>query len=386
MGAIILESMGMSLKHWISTVILGTVCVVASSAPQDIVIGQIGQLKDPNSAASQVKVGVQLYFDVVNDRGGVNGAKLKLVTRDRGPDGPDSVEKTREIIQEEKPVALIGFSGTAPVEALVQEKVLAAAGIPLVGPRTGAVSLHQPVNPWIFHTRANYAQEVQKIVSHMSIIGHKRIAILYEKSPFGVEGYDRAQRAIKGKNLQLSGSASYEYGTTNVSEAVETILKAKPDAVISVATSAATAEFYRNFRQGGSSAFVVALSVTDGAAVVKRIGKQAAYGLGIALVVPDPSSKTSTLIREMQEDHKKFGAPGSDLNLAVTEGYIAARVLAEGLKRAGPNPTSAKLKRSLESLRDLNLGGFSVNFSPTNHSGSTYVDVVVLGPDGRMLR
>jgi branched-chain amino acid transport system substrate-binding protein len=376
----------MSIKHWIIASMLAAASALASSAPQDIVVGQVGQLKDPASAASQVKVGVQLYFDAVNDRGGINGARLKLVTRDRGPEGSDSVEKTREILQEEKPVALIGFSGTAPVEALIREKVLAAAGIPLVGPRTGAVSLHEPVDPWIFHTRANYAQEVQKIVSHMSIIGHKRIAVLYEKSPFGIEGYGRALRAIKAKNLQLSGTSSYEYGTTNVNEAVATILKAKPDAVIAVATSAATAEFYKTFRQGGSSAFVVALSVTDGAAVVKKIGKQAAYGLGIALVVPDPSSKTSVLAREMQEDHKKYGVPGSELNLAVTEGYIAARVLAEGLKRTGPNPTSAKLKRSLESLRDLNLGGFTVNFSAANHSGSSYVDVIVLSPDGRMLR
>jgi branched-chain amino acid transport system substrate-binding protein len=376
----------MSIKHWIIASMLAAASALASSAPQDIVVGQVGQLKDPASAASQVKVGVQLYFDAVNDRGGINGARLKLVTRDRGPEGSDSVGKTREILREEKPVALIGFSGTAPVEALIREKVLAAAGIPLVGPRTGAVSLHEPVDPWIFHTRANYAQEVQKIVSHMSIIGHKRIAVLYEKSPFGIEGYDRALRAIKAKNLQLSGTSSYEYGTTNVNEAVATILKAKPDAVIAVATSAATAEFYKNFRQGGSSAFVVALSVTDGAAVVKKIGKQAAYGLGIALVVPDPSSKTSVLAREMQEDHKKYGVPGSELNLAVTEGYIAARVLAEGLKRTGPNPTSAKLKRSLESLRDLNLGGFTVNFSAANHSGSSYVDVIVLSPDGRMLR
>jgi ABC-type branched-subunit amino acid transport system substrate-binding protein len=376
----------MSIKHWIIASMLAAASALVSSAPQDIVVGQVGQLKDPASAASQVKVGVQLYFDAVNDRGGINGARLKLVTRDRGPEGSDSVEKTREILQEEKPVALIGFSGTAPVEALIREKVLAAAGIPLVGPRTGAVSLHEPVDPWIFHTRANYAQEVQKIVSHMSIIGHKRIAVLYEKSPFGIEGYGRALRAIKAKNLQLSGTSSYEYGTTNVNEAVATILKAKPDAVIAVATSAATAEFYKTFRQGGSSAFVVALSVTDGAAVVKKIGKQAAYGLGIALVVPDPSSKTSVLAREMQEDHKKYGVPGSELNLAVTEGYIAARVLAEGLKRTGPNPTSAKLKRSLESLRDLNLGGFTVNFSAANHSGSSYVDVIVLSPDGRMLR
>jgi len=155
---------------------------------------------------------------------------------------------------------------------------------------------------------------------------------------------------------------------------------------MAVATSAATAEFYKSLRQGGSSAFVVALSVTDGAAVVKKIGKQAAYGLGIALVVPDPASKTSVLVREMQEDHKKYGAQGTDLNLAVTEGYIAARVLAEGLKRAGPNPSSAKIKRALESMRDLNLGGFTVNFSPKNHSGSSYVDIIVLSPDGRMLR
>lgn len=359
----------------------------ASVAAQgaDIVIGQVNQLKDPASIGNQIRAGAQLYFDAVNEQGGIHGARLKLVTRDRGPSGGDTVEKTRLLLAEEKPVALIGITGTGPMEALVKEKVLDNAAVPLVGVRTGSVSLHQPVQRWVFHTRANYGQEVDKIAAHMATLGRRKIAVFYEKSVFGLEGYAQAQRAIKARKLSLAGSATYEYRSTDVKAAAQDILRTSPDGIIAVATSAALAEFYKQVKPSDGNALVVGISVADGSVIVKRIGAEAAHGLGIAQVVPDPASKTTVLARQLQEDQRKHG-PDLVLNAAMTEGYIAARVLAEGLKRAGPRPTPAKLRTGLEAIKDLDLGGYRVRFSPSSHSGSSYVDIGVISPDGRILR
>ncbi|WP_111876140.1 ABC transporter substrate-binding protein [Paracidovorax anthurii] len=356
------------------------------AAPGEMVVAGVGQFKDAASTANQIRAGVQIYFDAVNAQGGVQGAKLRLVLKDRGPDAIDSVHKTREVIAEHRPIALVGISGTGPLEAIAKANVLGEASIPLVGARTGAVSLHQPVNPWIFHTRASYAQEVKKICAHLGTVGRRSVAVFHENSAFGAEGLAQAQAEIKALGLRLAGTAAYEYGTSHVKDAVAVLSRATPDAVIAVATSEATAEFYRQMRAAGSSAFIIALSVADGAAVVQRIGAKAAHGLGITQVAPDPASKTSLLVHELQDDHRRFGAPGSVLNIDVVEGYIAAHVLVEGLRRAGANPTPIRLKAALESLQDYRPGGFAVSFSPTSHSGSKYVDIAVVGPAGKLLR
>jgi branched-chain amino acid transport system substrate-binding protein len=353
-------------------------------AAGDLVIGQVAQLKEPASIGNQLRAGIQLYLDAVNATGGVHGNRLVLVARSRGADGADSVAKTRELLQESRPIALTGFVGTTPMEALVEEKVLDKAGVPLVGVRTGSPALHSPVQPFIFHTRASYAQELEKIARHLATIGHRKVAVFHEKSVFGLEGNALARNYLKARQLQLVGSASYDVNSTDVKVAVAEIARLQPDAVIAVANSPATAEFYKQLRAVDSRAFVVALSTTDGAVVAKRIGKQA-QGLAIAQVIPDGNSKTSLLAREMQEHQRRF-APEGEINQGVAEGYVMARVLVEGLRRAGPSPTPARLKLALEGLRQLDLGGFRVSFSQASHSGSSFVDIAVMNHDGRMLR
>lgn len=375
----------MKLKCFFAAGFLLFTAATTPAKPKEIVVASVGQFKNAKSTANQIRTGAQIYLDAVNERGGVHGAKLRLVLQDRGPDGPDSVLKTREVIAEHRPIALLGISGTTPMEALVQAKVLEQAGIPLVGVRTGAISLHQPVHPWIFHTRANYAEELRRISKHLFTIGLKSVAVFHENSAFGREGLAHAESELKTHGLHLAGTAAYEVGTSNVTGAVASLSKLSPDAVIAVATSTATAEFYRSIRLSGSSAFVVAISVTDGAEVVKLLGNRDARGLGISQVSPDPASAKYPLARELRDAHQRFGS-ATELNVNVMEGYIAARVLVEALRRAGANPTSGRLRDSLESLKDFSPGGYRVSFSPTSHSGSSYVEISVTGPNGKMLR
>jgi ABC-type branched-subunit amino acid transport system substrate-binding protein len=134
------------------------------------------------------------------------------------------------------------------------------------------------------------------------------------------------------------------------------------------------------------SAHVIALSTSDATQVVKRIGVAKAHGLGIAQVTPDPSSPAVPISREFQKSLKAAQASAEDWNQAGLEGYIAARVLVEGLRRAGPQPTRAGLRTALEQLSALDLGGYVIELSRASHSGSRFVDIAILDRAGRLLR
>lgn len=353
----------------------------------DITVGQVSQLKNPASTGNQMKAGIELYFDVVNGAGGIHGSKLRLVTKDRTADAADSVAKTRALVNEAKPIALIGMLGTGPMEALVKEGVVAEAAVPIVGIRTGATSLHTPVNPWLFHTRANYGMETRKLVEHLVPIGYTRFAIFYENSPFGREGRKHAEAALAHAKLTPLVTASYEAATVAVTPSVEAIARAQPDAVIAICDTPSAAEFYKALHKAGSRPQVVTLSTVDAAAVVKRIGEKEAHGLGIAQVVPDPLHRKSAIAREYQDKARKLRKESFELTQAGIEGYIAAKVLVEGLKLSGgPNPSPAQLRAGLEKLGRLDVGGIPMGFSPTDHSGTAYVNIGIIGPNGRLLQ
>jgi branched-chain amino acid transport system substrate-binding protein len=355
---------------------------------KDIVIGQVaGLLGDPLAAAFQMRSGVELYFEVVNRTGGVHGGTLRLVTKERGTAIADAVPKTRELIEEVKPVALIALQGTGPMDALIKDGVLEKAGVPAVGIRTGATSLHQPVNPWIFHTRASYAVEADRMVRHLSTIGFHKIGVFYENTAFGKEALKHTLEALAKASLRPIAVATYELNTNNVAQALSKLRAAAPDAVIMASSSVAAGELFRGFQQGGSGRVqLVAFSTVDASTVIKLIGKAEARGLGIAQVVPDPGNRRSPIVREFQDNAKKLRPTGYELTQGALEGYIAAKILVEGLQRAGPKITSAKLQRALEGLTGFDVGGLTIGFSSSSHSGSSYVNIGILSADGKMMQ
>lgn len=367
--------------------ILFLACLPAAAGAATLVIGQVAPYSGPLApTGSHVGAGAQLYFDRMNAAGGIHGAKIRLITKDDGYKVAETVKLTRELIKEAAPVALVGMVGTGNVEALVKEGVLAEADIPVVGIRSGALSLVSPVVPQLFHTRASYAAEVEKIVQQLATTGIKRVAVLYQDDPLGLDGLAGAEKSLNQHKLQLLVKAPYEKNSTKVESAVKAISAVKPQAVIMVSNTAASAEFVKQSRAAGIDAQLLTLSITDGPQVVKRIGKETAHGLSIVQVVPDPSSRSLAVTRDLQDDYKRFAPKGIEINHTLLEGYLAGKVLAEGLKRAGPNPTRKKLREALEAMRDYDAGGLFIRFSPSSHSGSEFLDITILNKEGKVLR
>lgn len=375
------------MKRILKAVLAGIlVTAVPLTLAGELVIGQVAPIQNPDSPGSQLKAGIELYFDVVNAQGGVRGNRLRLVSQDRGLKASEAVSATRELVQKHKPTALIGLLGTGPMEALVKERMFAEMGIPVVGVRTGATSLHEPLNPWLFHTRASYRVEARKIVQHLAPIGFRRFAIFYEDTEFGREGLQHAEMALADAKLPPVAKAAYKKGQAVTPAAVKLISDARPDAVIAIGDSTAVADFYRQLKQAGGRPQVVSLSTVDAVAVVKHIGEEIAYGLGIAQVVPDPLNRKTPVVRQYQDHVAKLRPAGFVLSQAGLEGYIAAKVLVEGLRRSSDPANPVQLRVALETLQAFDVGGMTIDFSPRQRSGTSYVNIGIIGPKGRILQ
>ncbi len=359
----------------------------AASHAAELVVGQVAPLDDPASTGNQLRQGIALCLDAINRKGGVHGTTLKLVSRHRELKVEDIVLKTRVLIDEAAPVALIGYLGTGPMEALLKSGVLQSSGIAVVGIRSGASTLREAKgSEWLFHTRASYATEVTRTLSHMSTIGATRLGLYFEDSSFGSEARALVERQAAARGVTLLQAQSHRYRSADPAVAVAAFIKAGVNAVLIAGNSEAAADFYKAYRAQRGAAFVVAMSVADGVQVTRRIGEAAAQGLAIVQVAPDPAGSVMPLSRELQALARQAGSNAPPLNQGVAEGCIAAKVLAEALRRAGPAPTRARLRQALEGMSAYDTGGITVGFTPANHSGSGYVDIAILNGRGRMLR
>ena len=368
-------------------VVAATNLLCSAAFAADIVIGQVAPLKPENSPGNQLRTGAQAYFDRVNDTGGVHGARLRFVAADRETGGRDAVEKSRQLIRDEDPVALVALLGTGAMEELVASKILEDYGVPVVGVRSGALSLHRTYNRYLFHTRASYKLELEKIVTLLATNGLNRVAVLHEDSSFRRVALEQLKEVVASQpSISITGTATYPAATTDVAIAVGTIKRLKPQAVVALASSVATAEFYKSFRQQGGSASVYALSLVDAAEVTARIGPKAAKGLIVAQVVPDPVNDAVPLIKDLRRDVARYAKPQMQITQAVVEGYLAAKVLVEALRRAGPGPSRTKVIAALESMRSYDAGGIVIGFTGQSHAGSKYVDLAIMLESGRLMR
>lgn len=355
------------------------------ASDDDLVVGQVAQLADPNAVGNHLRRGCQWLLDAVNRQGGIHGRRVVLVARHRGPQPADTLRETRALLAQSQPIALLNLMGTGSMETLKRDGLLQREGIPVVGIRSGAISLHTPVHPWLFHTRASYRIEVRRALQHFRTIGARRVAVVREESAYGQELKRLVDEEITN-DMTATWPAPLDVSAPDTSSAARAVAALMAEAVLIGAPSPLTADFYAALRSRHVAAHVTALSTTDAIEVVKRLGPARAHGLAIVQVVPDPSSPASGLSREFRALVGQARAAPQEVTQAALEGYIATRVLVEGLRRAGPRPTRASLRRSLEGLDLLDLGGFAVGFAPDSHSGSRFADIGVLDVKGRLRR
>jgi branched-chain amino acid transport system substrate-binding protein len=360
--------------------------VAAQAQAGDIVVGQVAPLSGVlASTGQQMVLGGRVYFDWVNDHGGIHGARIRTLVADDGYDVARTAEATRVLLARPDVVALFGFAGTANVARLLDEHVLADAGIALVAPYTGGEALRNPFNPWIFHLRASYAREAEHMVQQLDTLGIRRIALLYQDDGFGQSGKAGVEAALARRGQSLAATAPYERNTGDVAAAVRSIIAAHAQAVIMVAVNKPAAAFIKAYREGGGGGQLFNISVVDPAELVRLAGLDNARGLGISQVVPFPYGDTLPAVREFQAALRRY-APGQAVNYTNFEEFLGAKVLVEALRRAGSQPTRASVLAALESLHDFDLGGMTVSYGPRERVGSRFVEVTVIGSDGRLLK
>lgn len=358
----------------------------ARARTNDLVIAQVAPLSGVlASTGAQMVLGGRIWFEHVNANGGVHGRRIEQVVADDGYKVDETERLARELLARPDVLALYGFAGTANIGKLLADGVLQQGGAALVAPYTGGESLRTPFNPWIFHLRAGYADETEHMVQQATTLGLKRIAVMYQDDGFGQAGLDGVRQALARRKLPAPLAASYPRNTDKVEDAVQRIKASDAQAVIMISVNKPTAAFVKRYREVGGGAQLFNISVVDPAEIVKLAGLENAHGLGICQVVPYPYTPSIPAVREYQELLKRH-APDQQPNYTSFEEFLGAKVLVEGLRRAGPNPTRAGIIDALQGLSSYDLGGLTVGYSPQNRVGSRYVEVTVIGSSGKLLK
>jgi len=309
-----------------------------------------------------------------------------VVVKDDSYKPDQTLAQTRQLLAEDKPMALFGFVGTGNILALNKNRVLEEAGIALLAPYTGAQDLREPMNPNIFHIRASYTDETARMVEHLHTIGLRRFAVMYQDDPFGKSGLAGAEQALEKLGLKAVAKGGYDRAKPEeVDAAVAAIAPAEPDAIIMVSVNRASAAFVKKMREKGSRARLFSISVVNFKELLKNAGEDTVRGVGISQVMPSPYSQLVPVAREFQQLMAKY-QPGKVVSYASMESFIAAKIMVEAIKRSGGNPTREKVLAQLEKLNAYDVGGFKVSFSPENRVGSRFVEVTVIGQGGKLIR
>jgi ABC-type branched-subunit amino acid transport system substrate-binding protein len=371
-------------KIFASLVLAGaTTCAMAENGVTDreIVIGQFAAISGPAAQlGKRMQVGMQAYFNAVNAQGGVNGRAIKLLTRDDGYEPEKAVAAVKALINEDKVFALAGSVGTPT--GLAALPILTEAQVPLIGMFTGAQALREPFNRQVFHVRASYYDETERIVQHLTTLGAKKIAVFYQNDAYGKAGLEGVMRALEKRQLKPIATATVERNSVDVAQTLETLLKAEPEAIVQISAYKSCAALIKQARAKGYGGQFFNVSFVGSRALADELG-DAGQGVVISQVVPFPYAQGSPIVREYQMRMTEAGQ--KDFDFSSLEGYLTARILVEGLKRAGKNPTRDGLISGLESLHDINMGGFTVNFSARNHQASNFTDLTIIGRGGKFV-
>jgi ABC-type branched-subunit amino acid transport system substrate-binding protein len=349
---------------------------------KEIRIGQFAAISGPAAQLGQrMQVGMQAYFSSVNAQGGVHGRSIKLLIRDDGYEPEKAAIAVKALIQDDKVFALAGSVGTPT--GLAALPILTEAKIPLIGMFTGAQALREPFNRQVFHVRASYFDETERIVQHLTTLGAKKISVFYQNDAYGKAGLEGVVRALAKRQLAPVSTATVERNSVDVAQSLAAILKSEPEAIVQVSAYKSCAALIKQARAKGYGGQFFNVSFVGSKALADELG-DIGQGIVISQVVPFPYAQGSPVVREYQQCMAESGQ--KDFDFSSLEGYLTARILVEGLRRAGKNLSRDGLINGLESMHDFNLGGFTVNYSARNHQASNFTELTIIGRGGKFMR
>jgi ABC-type branched-subunit amino acid transport system substrate-binding protein len=349
-----------------------------------ILVGESAVFSGPVAeTGNSYRRGIELYFDQANKAGGIHGRKLQLVALDDAYDPKRTAENTRKLIDEHKVFALIGYVATANLIASLP--IAEEAKVPMFAPLVGTTSFRTKHSRYLFHVRASYRNELARIVQQLVTIGSDQLAVVYQDSTFGKSNTQTLLELAQDNKLKVVKSLPMAINAADAKDIALQLKQASPQAVVMVMAGAMSEVLVRDMRAAnlGMPLYTISVGFADAKASAGRLNG-GLRGVITASIVPSPKLERYGVVK----DYRKAvaaGAAGAD-NYTVLEGYIAARVFAEGLKRAGRSLTREGFITALEGMGRLDLGDFLVEYGPTNHNGSNFVELEMYTATGDLVR
>ncbi len=346
-----------------------------------ILFGQSAAFGGPAvGLGTEMRRGILAAFEETNRAGGVFGRRLELRAYDDRYEPELAIINTLRLIDDDGVFALIGAVGT-PTSAAA-EPIARAAGVPFIAPLTGAEFLRDPALAHVVNLRASYLQETEAIVERLiADLGIKRIGVLYQDDSYGRSGLAGVQEALKRRGIELAGAGSYMRNTTAVKTALLGLKRQDPEAIIVVGAYLPSGVFTQWARKLGVEAMILNLSFVGSEALATTLGP-AGNGVYVTQVVPFPGGDAIPLLAEYRKALLANDATNRP-SFGSLEGYIAGRLTAAVLARAGNPPTRKSFLSAIVETGTFDIGGFKLRYGPGNNRGSDQVFLTMIR-DGRI--
>jgi branched-chain amino acid transport system substrate-binding protein len=376
--------MGCGLREIAVAATLGFGAISAAHAESGvfedrIVFGESAAFDGPAAALGLgMRDGILAAFKEANGAGGVDGRRLELVSYDDGYEPEKAIANTKRLI-ENGVFALVGEVGTPTSNAV--QPIATEAGVPFIGPFTGAAFLRDPSLGNVINIRGSYDQETEAWIKHLTTdIGVSRIAILYQDDTFGRAGYSGVRKAMEKRGMKLVAEGTYERNTTAVKMALLAIRKADPEAVVMVGVYKPCAEFIKLARRLKLNSVFVNISFVGANAFAKELGEDG-KGVVVTQVVPFPEDTSLPLVARYQEALKAAN-PDAQIGFVSLEGYMVGRLVIEALEKVKGPVTRAGLLSTIKEVGTFDLGGITLSYGPNNNQGMDRVFLTMIQADG----
>lgn len=371
--------------QWIVVSLLSAAGLAHAQAPgvsgDEILIGQDVDLS--GSIAVRMKTFTQAadaYIDAVNQAGGVNGRKIRVVRMDSNNKPERTRENVKAMVEGKGVFALWAISGTGNVAAALP--YLTERGVPLISSTSGADPFYVKTHPILINVKAGYGDEIRRMVAHMKDTYNSRLGIVYLDNGFGREALKTALEAAKQNNVEVVASAPHKEDMSDVAEASAKVAKAAPQAVMVLSLAGPAPRVIDEFLKAGGQAQFFALSIVASDSLYKALGEKA-RGIVVTQIVPYPWDRNIPLVREYQDLLKARGV--TDYSPTGLEGFVYAKALVLGLQRAGKKLTREGLIQAYEGMSSQDMGGLKLAYSPTDHNGSDFVEITMIGRGGKLV-
>ena len=317
----------------------------------------------------------------MNAAGGVHGRRIKVIRTDSANKPDRTKENVKVLVEKNDVFAMWGISGTGNVAAALP--YLAERGIPLVGTTSGADSFYAKTHPVLFNTKAGYGDEIRRMATHLKDSYTSRVGVIYLDNGFGRAALKSAEVAVKERGLEMAAVAKFKEDGSDIPQAVAEMIKAKPVAVMLLTLAGPAPRLVDEYLKAGGRAQFFALSIVATDVLSAKIGDKA-RGIIVTQIMPYPWDRSLAIVKEYQELMASKGV--KEFSHSGVEGLVLAKTLVEGLRGAGKDPTRRRLLDSLESMRDRNFGGYKLSYSPTEHNGSDFIEITMIGREGKLVR